>query len=536
MTIISRLFTTVLLCGVLLNAGCQSTKQPASPQVAHREPASKVDVETRSPNSDPDDQFSSAEETGETALSLVSLEEPVLLPLPEGEEAEVAYELDDVINSVYTSYPLLKAALYNRNIAQGNYLSAQGNFDLKFKSASENGPTGYYQTYRNSVGVEQPMMWGGSVFGGYRIGRGDFQPWYQERQTNDGGEFKAGVSVPLLRNRDIDARRAELWNSAWGTHIVEPQIQQELIDFIFMASDAYWTWVAAGQKYQIQKQLLELAITRNKGIEREVQLGSRDPPDLEDNKRLIVSREAKVIAARQKFQQASYKLSIFLRDANGEPIVLGDDKLPTFPELPGNDLPTLETDIQTAYANRPELREIEILRKQVNIERNLAVNDALPNVDAVLLGSQDVGEPTSSKRDKSQFELEAAIMVDVPLQRRKARGKQQSLAGKASQLVVKTGMIQDKIVAEIQNVHAGLTATYETVLRARESVRLARYMAEVERKKFLAGSSDLLSLNLREQQAASAAETEVEALQEYFRARAAYRAVLAEDDLSGRVR
>jgi len=474
-----------------------------------------------------EEKIEPVEDHGEPEVRQVSLDELEDLPLPEPEPAQSDVSLDTVIDSVYASYPQLRAAFYQRNIAQGEYLSAQGNFDTKFKSSTKNGALGYYQTYRQSIGFDQPTYWGGSVFGGYRIGRGDFQPWYLERQTNGGGEFATGVSVPLWRNRNIDARRAELWSTAWGTHLAEPQIQQELIEFVFVASDAYWTWVAAGQVYQIQQQLLELAIARNKGIEREVDLGARDPPDLEDNHRLIVSREAKVISAHQKFQQASYKLSLFLRDIQGEPIVLSETHIPEFPELGQAPFVSLENDIQVALGSRPELQEIEFQRKQLQIENNLARNDALPNVDAVIYGSKDVGAP--QKPNKTPFELEAGVQVEVPLQRRKAFGKQQALAAKLSQLALKRGLLEDKIVVELQNVHTALSATYETVRKAREAVRLARYMANVERQKFEAGASDLLSLNLREQQAAAAAETEVEALLEYFRAEAAYRAVLARD-------
>ena len=48
-------------------------------------------------------------------------------------------------------------------------------------------------------------------------------------------------------------------------------------------------------------------------------------------------------------------------------------------------------------------------------------------------------------------------------------------------------------------------------------------------KKFNAGSSDLLSVNLREQQAAEAAEVEVDAFLDYFQSQVIYRAAMAED-------
>ena len=91
-------------------------------------------------------------------------------------------------------------------------------------------------------------------------------------------------------------------------------------------------------------------------------------------------------------------------------------------------------------------------------------------------------------------------------------------------------MIEDKVTTEVQSAHAGLTAAWARVAKARESLRLARKMAQIELQKFNAGSSDLLSVNLREQQAFEAAETEIDALLEYFQSQAIYRAALAEDN------
>ncbi|MGV2341787.1 MAG UNVERIFIED_CONTAM: hypothetical protein LVR18_50065 [Planctomycetaceae bacterium] len=115
---------------------------------------------------------------------------------------------------------------------------------------------GFYQTYRQSIGLVQPTYWGGEVFGGYRIGRGDYQPWYQERQTNDGGEFKAGVQVPLARNRNIDDRRAELWKAGVERQLAEPDIQAQLISAVQDGSYAWWDWVAAGEYHRIAGRIL----------------------------------------------------------------------------------------------------------------------------------------------------------------------------------------------------------------------------------------------------------------------------------------
>ncbi len=439
--------------------------------------------------------------------------------------------LSDVIDSVMVHYPLLQSAMYERNIAQGNMLAANGEFDLKLKADSLNMPAGFYENYRHTVGAEQPLFGGGSVFGGYRIGTGDFPVYYGERATKLGGEFKVGATIPLLQNRNIDDRRAGVWRAGWQMQGVEPEIQAQLIDFIQAASIAYWNTVAARLNVQIAQELLKNATERNDGLRRRVEQG--DAPDIEltDNQRLIVSRRTKLIDAQRKFQQSTVKLSLFLRDDSGQPRVVDESRLPR--EFPKADDPSqlnVEADIQSAIAKRPELQVLQISREQLGIELANARNLCLPQVDAVLVGSQDVGEAADPKKDdKSPFELEGGLIASVPLQRNKAKGKLQALEGKLAQLHAKTQFTQEKIVAEVKSASVALNAAYDQLEQAHESLALARKMEIAERRKFELGDSNLLLVNLRELSTADAAATEVDARLNFFDAQADYRAALAAD-------
>lgn len=440
--------------------------------------------------------------------------------------------LEAVIAAVYERYPLLQAALYLRNIAVGEQVAAAGEFDLKLKGASENGPLGFYQTYRQSIGVVQPLYGGGEVFAGYRIGRGDFQPWYLERQTNGGGEFKVGAGLPLLQNADIDPRRAALWQAQYGRQLAEPDIQAQLIAFVQEASYAYWEWVAAGASYRIAERILHLAEDRTDRIRSQVEAGLIDPPELTDNLRLVAERRSKLADAERKVQQAAAKLSLFLRDAQGRPIIPELSQLPSFPEPQPLRADTTPQEIELALQQRPELSALDWVRRQYEVEYAQAQNTVLPALDAVVSGSQDVGEPTSPKRDKSPFELEAALYLDVPLQRRKARGKMTAVEGKIAQLAAKRRLVADKIAVDVQTAKVALLAALVQVEQSREAVRLAEDLAERERQNLERGLSDLLKVTLREQYAVESAEKAVEALLQYFRAQADLRAALGVDRLS----
>jgi outer membrane protein TolC len=435
--------------------------------------------------------------------------------------------LDDVLSSVRANYPALQSALAGRTVAAGNHWAAHGAFDLKLKAASENQPLGFYETYRHSIGFIQPLYSGADVWGGYRVGRGNFEPWYLERQTNEGGEFKTGVTLPLLKNRTIDDRRAELWRTELDIGIAELDAQAQLIGFVQEASYAYWDWVAAGRAYEIARRVLELASSRTSRIKQQVEAGLVDPPQLTDNLRLVAEREAIVAEAERKLVQSAAKLSIFLRDREGNAMVPDIRQVPRFPEPAPIPTDRLTTDIETALANRPEIQLLEAVRRQLEVDRELARNELQPDLSGVVWGSQDVGAPTSQKRDKSQFEMEAGLYADVPLQRRKAQGKLTAAQAKIQQWTAKRQLTRDKIAIEVRTATAAVLAAEQQLRQTREAVRLAEELAQRERTNFEAGASDLLTVTLREQYAAEAAMKEVNVLLKYFQALADYRAALA---------
>lgn len=211
-------------------------------------------------------------------------------------------------------------------------------------------------------------------------------------------------------------------------------------------------------------------------------------------------------------------------------MIPSDEQLPNlFPFAEEYEESQLTLDVQRAIVNRPELRFLDFERRQLEVELEQARNLLLPSIDATIVGSQDMGQATSKKRDKSEFELEAGLLLQVPIQRREASGKILSLEAKLAQLAAKRGFTEDKITTEVQNAVVALGAAFQQIERAHRSLELARELEVAERRKFELGDSNLLLVNLREQAAADAAFIEIAAKQEFFRARASLNAATARD-------
>lgn len=424
-------------------------------------------------------------------------------PSPQADPPSIeSLSLADVIASLYQSYPEIIQARQEAAVAAGQVVSATGAYDTKFKSHILAEPTGFYETYRWGLGVARQTWWGGQATAGYRIGRGSFKPWRQERQTDDAGEFKVGLIQPLLQGRAIDPQRIAYFKARIAQQAPGPVILQTLLEASQDAAKLYWEWVSAGNVLEAQRQLLRLAEMRGDQFESGVKAGKFPEIDLILNRQLIAERRAQALEAEQKFQSIAFKLSLFLRDASGQPMVPTASWLPEqFPMIgdrPANDF---QSDLASALARRPELQLLYLKLRDLNLDRQLATNELLPRLDLITEASQDMGEPASSSDDKGQFELLFGITSEVPIQRRKARGKLQATAAKVAQTNQKVRLVRDKIAVEIQTATNQLDMSAEVVEQTRISLLAALDTVKRYRFAFQKGKIDLIYLNFLETKA-----------------------------------
>lgn len=447
---------------------------------------------------------------------------------PHSEPLAGALELERVIHSVETNFPLVLAALEEYEIARGRVLQAQGGFDTRLGAQGKLGVEGYYENERADVLFEQPtQLFGATLSGGYRIGTGKFGSYDDDARTDEGGEFRLGVLVPLLQNFSIDPRRVALWQARIGEQQAEPIVTRKRLEAARKAADVYWKWVAWGRKRAIALRLLELARGRQSQVQVLVDEGQIARINLVDNERLIVEREASLVRAERGLQESAILLSLYWRDEQGRPIVPAAETLPDrFPAARAPEETLVHGDIELALEQRPEVREIELEREQLELELSLSRNQMLPALDFGVVASQDTGAQSGAVADRDPFELQALFKFSLPLQRSRPRGKLRELEAKVAKLSRETGYVKDVVANEVRDAGSALVQAHARLALARRNVELALELEDAERIALDEGQSDLFRVNLREQQTAVAAAAEVDVQNEYFKALADYRAVL----------
>lgn len=429
--------------------------------------------------------------------------------IPAAAAAQTPLTLSEVLDSSRRYAPQILEAAAKVRQAEGKLLSAEGAFDTIVKGDAEQRLSGYYDGSYAAGSVTRPIEnWGGSLYGGYRVSRGTFPIYEDERFTNQFGEIKVGAVLSLLRDRAIDDRRAGRVLALGDVDIAETERMLTAIAVQRRAIGAYLQWVAAGMRLNVYRELLMLARDRQTGLARQVELGARPRIILTENEQNILRRETLVVRAEQELAVAATALSLFLRDGDGKPLLPDPAQLPA--SLP--DMPAVKGDPRAAVASRPDLAQIELRLQQASTRLELDRNGLRPRLDLTLEASQDVGPIGVGGRSRVGTETKVGLSFSLPLQRRLARGKIDSTTAEIEALKRRRQQIEEAINNALDSIAIDVRATAKLSTLAEAERDRAVAMAQAERRRFTAGASDFFLVNLREEAATDASVRHLDAM------------------------
>jgi outer membrane protein TolC len=438
-------------------------------------------------------------------------------PLP---AATQPLQLSDVLIASRFHAPQVLEALARVRGAEGRQLTAQGAFDTLFAAAADVRPTGFYDGSTASVRVTQPFASnGGSFFGGYDISRGQLSTSQSSSNTAQYGRFTAGTVFSLLRDRDIDDRRFNRTLADADVVIADTDRLLVAIGVQARAIAAWNNWVIAGQRVQVFKDLLKLALDRQAGFKRQVAEGLRPAILLTENEQNILRRQTLVVQAEQALQLAAINLSLFWRDRDGNAVVPGPERLPG--RLPAPFV--VASDVMAALEQRPDLKlvdvRINVARQRIALDRN----NFLPRLDLRAEVNQYAGDAGAAGRPFTGTESRVGLSLTVPLQQRVASGRLAQTMAEIDAFQQRRRLIEDQIRIEISGLSVAATQAQRLLGIAVNEQDRAVTMAAAERRRFDAGASDFFVVNLREEQAADA---------QVRRLDAAFRQIVANADLA----
>jgi cobalt-zinc-cadmium efflux system outer membrane protein len=433
------------------------------------------------------------------------------------EERGRPLRFEEVLQSVETHDPRIRQAIEQLRAAEGKTTEARGAFDPRLQGDAKLVTGAYYDLRSADAELRQPTtLWGSEIYFGYRVGLGLNERWptYRDDQTLSGGEVRAGVEVPIWRGGLIDAERAKRARALDLQDAAEEGLAATKLDLELAAARAYWSWVGAGQNEEVARALLDLAEQRDEQLRRRFKAGSIAEFDVLDNERILIERQAFLVAAQRAFEKASFELSLFLRDANGVPIVVDATRVPADVSLDAAESLAVERAVERVTMCHPEIREAKAVLEAAEVDVQLAKNELAPELEAFFEYSRDLGQLTNTDLDVTLpgNVFEAGVQLSMPLIFRTERGRASTARAKAAEQRQAVRWVTDQLRAQTLDAASAVRAAQERAALTQEVVETAAELAEGERRRFEVGASNLIFVNLREQQAAMARMRYIEAV------------------------
>lgn len=452
---------------------------------------------------------------------------PALAQVGPVQPAAAPLTLDEVLRSSARAAPQIVEALARIRSAEGRALSAEGAFDTVFEADGKSRALGYYDGTVVSGRATQPLTDnGGYLYGNYRVTRGDFPVYEDEFYTNRLGEVKVGALYALMRDRLVDERRTRRTLAGADIDIARFEREAVAIGVQRRAIDAYQNWVAAGQRLRAYRDLLDLSERRRGGLARQIELGARPDILLTENDQNLVRRRGLTVKAEGDFQAAANALSLYYRDAAGDPLLVGAERLPVNgAALAG---PAVGAPVGDVALRRPDLQMLLTRVDQGLAKLALAENDLRPRLDLRGEMGKDVGPVGLGGPSRTPLEAAVGFRFSVPLQNRFARGRIGEAEAEIDALNARGRFVRDQIAVEVEGILIGVGAAERLAVIAEQERQLAERLAVAERRRFELGSSDFFLVNQREETANDARVRLIDAQARIAAARAELAAATAD--------
>lgn len=428
-----------------------------------------------------------------------------------GAHAQETLDLESYLLAVEQTYPALRAAAYEPDLAEAEIRNALGRFDpdlrieYAYKDKGGNDKVNYLD---GSLQLPLNMLFSPKLKAEYRRGIGSqIDP---ENLTSTPGEASLGVALPLLQGIFTDKRRTDLAKAYQRPEIAQAQYRIERNSLLRTAGWAYWDWSEAEAGLGIADTLLRLAELRASQVAAQVRAGERAAVDSIEIIQEVYRRQGVRFDALRKAEQARVKAAVYLWSGDGTPRAITESPLP----LPSRvaPAPSPQESLEQARTRRPEVTRLTVLQRMARLDSALSREYLRPFIELEAgLTSYDVSSIGTT-------DYKVGLTVSQPLLFRSASAGAQVADINVQRADLSQLLVQRVVEADAQTALVAFTRAAERISAAEIEVDLAGRMVEAERQKFTAGESNLLQINLRERFYAEALLRLLAARADYARA------------------
>ncbi len=408
------------------------------------------------------------------------------------------FGIKDFYRQLAVGHPIVKQANLLSEMGKQEIRLARGFFDPKM-AASHEFKDFKKQNYFNTWNAEMkiPTVFGPDFKVGFEQNSGTYLN--PKESTPSSGLLYAGIILPVAQGLLFDERRAVLQQAQYMNRMLEAERIKAINKIVLQATKDYWQWYAAHKQLQIARKGVDLAKIRYEAVKARILQGDLAAIDSVEAKITLQEREVAFNNSSVFWNNTRLILSNHLWDEDSQPLELPDNALPTnnLHELGESD--QLETLLQYARENHPELLKLDFKIKQLEVGRRLAIEMLKPviNLNYNFLGqSPFFDEANSGAFFRNNYKY--GIDFSFPLFLRKERAKLAQTNIKIKQSRFELSQLNREILNDISAVYNDLQ-NLRTQLRLQEQmVNNYQVLLNGEQIKFLNGESSLFLVNSRE--------------------------------------
>lgn len=408
----------------------------------------------------------------------------------------------EFLERVRQFHPICYQARLTADIASRLVGAARGQFDPVASGSWDNkryDDKEYWRLLHSEV--KAPLLFGPEIKAGYERAEGIYMD--SENILPQSGLFYMGVQVPLARDLLTDERRTALRKAQNFRNMGVAEQETLLNDLFLEAVKTYWDWTLAYANLLVFDRFVNLADIRFRAVKRGYSEGLYAAIDTVEALIVLQTRQASRQETLQDFINATIKLSNFLWDENGRPMLLPDTITP--PDITrGLEIPVINQGqslrLLEALQEHPELRLKRLKLRELQLDQRLSFNYLLPdfrfqyNFLAEPLGANPLEWNFSPFRNNFKY----GASLRMPLLLRTARSRYDAARFKTRQgrydVDLKELELRNKLRQAINNLD-------QTALQARINENmLTNYQTlnQAEQAKFDIGESSVFLLNQRE--------------------------------------
>lgn len=326
-----------------------------------------------------------------------------------------------------------------------------------------------------------------------------------------------GIQIPLAKNLVMDKRRAALQQAKIMQKMALQDQRKELNALLLEAMESYFSWQRSHQALTVVETNYKKATDRLAFVKKSVELGDRPAIDTLEALTQKQSFENQLYAKILEFNNARLAVSAFLWSAENSPVDLPEQVIPAQNNeaglLANFDL-NLESLVEKAAQNHPEINAYRLKLDALGIEKKLKFQSLLPKLD-VSYNHLSKGGPSLYGASFLENNYKYGLKFELPLRLSEGRGAYQQAKLKLEEEQLNLNQKSLQVAIKVRTYYKQFESLKQQIRTQEAAVANYQSLVKAEESRFELGESSLFLINSREIKALEAAEKLID-LKTYF--------------------